>query len=213
MAMRPGDAARARAGWRLSVEAFDRLLACLDPDRERAAERYEAIRLRLSKLFAWRGCADPSSLVDVTFDRVARRLDEGVDLHVSDPYAYFHGVAIRVLQEHWRSPARGAQPLEVLGKEGPPAPDVPAVDEVRAEGRLGCLRKCLDVLAPESRQLLERYHRGGPGPRIRARKDLARELRVSPVALRLRAYRIRAELQRCIEACERGAGNGFAARS
>jgi DNA-directed RNA polymerase specialized sigma24 family protein len=203
MAVIPRDAARPRvAHWTLSAAAFDRLLASLDADRERAGERYERIRLRLTKLFACRGCADPQSLVDATFDRVARRLEEGVDLHVNDPYVYFHGVAVRVLQEHWRSPVRGGQPLERLGPQGPAAP--PAVDEMPQELRLDCLRECLGALPPESRQLLERYHHPEPGTRIRARKELAAALRVSPTALRLRAYRIRTELQACIERCEKG---------
>jgi DNA-directed RNA polymerase specialized sigma24 family protein len=207
------ERARPRAAaWRLSADAFERLLAALDRDRERAGERYERIRARLAKLFAWRGCADPDSLVDATFDRVARRLEEGVDLHVADPYAYFHGVAVRVLQEHWRSPGRGATPLEALGPEGPPASAADASEEP-TERRLECLRECLGALAPESRQLLERYHHSEPGTRIRARKELAAALRVSPTALRLRAYRIRAELHACIAGCEARAGNGTARTS
>jgi len=35
--------------WVLTQEAFDRLLGWLDPDRESAGEKYEAIRLRLIK--------------------------------------------------------------------------------------------------------------------------------------------------------------------
>ena len=186
--------------WRLSPEAFDRLLACLDADRERAAERYESVRRKLSKLFAWRGCEDPASLVDLTFDRVARRLAEGADLTAADPYSYFHGVAIHVLQEHWRSPGRGAVPLEVLGREGPAAPEAPETDAT--ERRLDCLRECLARLPPDSRRLLEQYHHPEAGAQISARKALAAALGLSATALRLRAYRIRAGLFACIAGCE-----------
>jgi DNA-directed RNA polymerase specialized sigma24 family protein len=199
--MNAGDVPAPPPAWRLSPEAFDRLLACLDADRERAAARYEGVRRKLSKLFAWRGCEDPEALVDLTFDRVARRLDEGAEITAADPYSYFHGVAVRVLQEHWRSPSRGAVPLEVLGSAGPTAPEAPEADPT--ERRLECLRECLGALPVGTRGLLEQYHHPETGPRIRARKDLAAALGLSATALRLRAYRIRAGLQACVAECER----------
>src|SRR5688572_7989652 len=88
--------------WELSSAAFARLLAALGPDQASAGDRYERIRGKLCRLFEWRGCIDPGELVDRTFDRVVRRLDEGAVLTVDDPYAYVHGVAMHVLQEHWR---------------------------------------------------------------------------------------------------------------
>ena len=49
-----GEPARARG---MTPEEFEALLAQLDPDRERAGERYETIRRKLVRLFEWRGCA------------------------------------------------------------------------------------------------------------------------------------------------------------
>jgi len=192
----PGRNARE---WSLSRESFERMLASLDADRERAALRYERIRVRLRKLFQWRGVADPDPLVDVVFDRVARRLEEGMPLTSGDPYALFHGVARNVLQEHWRRPARTAR-LE----DAPPATDPPdpALEAVR-QRRLDCLAPCLEQLPAESRRLLEDYHRDDPGSRIRARQELAKALGIGAGTLRLRAFRIRAGLLACIEDCER----------
>ena len=53
-----------RRGWDLNQEAFDELLAWLNPDRERAGRKYEDIRQRLIRIFMHRGCltAGPSSL-------------------------------------------------------------------------------------------------------------------------------------------------------
>lgn len=196
------EPARPRRGWSLGVEAFDRLLSILDSDRETAGRRYESIRAKLAKLFEWRGCLDPQELADATIDRVARRLEDGVELRVRDPYTYFYGVAVNVLHEHWRSPARGAQPMEALGPHGPAAPEPPSPEA--SDRRLACLGECLEALLPESRQLLERYHRGEKGARIRARKEIAAALRIPQSALRLRAFRIRASLTVCIKSCEAG---------
>jgi hypothetical protein len=41
--------------WVITREAFDRMLAELHPDIERAGEQYENIRRKLVKLFEWRG--------------------------------------------------------------------------------------------------------------------------------------------------------------
>ena len=181
--------------WSLSSEAFERLLACLDADRERAAERYERIRVRLRKLLEWRGCADFDVLVDVVFDRVARRLEQGLQLTTNDPYSLFHGVALNVLREHWRRPVATAPLSDSL--PAAEAPD-PAARALR-ERRLDCLPECLAQLPPDSRRLLEAYHREDPAGRIRERRELAQTLGVSPATLRLRAFRIRAALLACIE--------------
>src|SRR4029453_5040025 len=90
--------------WVLTEDAFEKLLAQLDADRERAGEKYERIRHKLIKFFEWRGGASPEEYADRSIDRVARRVYEGAELRVSDPYLYFHGVALKVLKEHWREP-------------------------------------------------------------------------------------------------------------
>jgi DNA-directed RNA polymerase specialized sigma24 family protein len=133
--------------------------------------------------------------VDAIFDRVARRLEQGLQLTTSDPYSLFHGVALNVLQEHWRLPASTAPLFDSL--PAAEAPD-PAARALR-ERRLDCLPECLAQLPPDSRRLLEAYHRDDPAGRIRERRELARALGISAATLRLRAFRIRASLLACIE--------------
>ena len=60
--------------------ALDKLLARFDPDRQRAGERYEAFRRRLLFLFTLWRCPEPEEQADETFDRVARRVDEGAEI-------------------------------------------------------------------------------------------------------------------------------------
>src|SRR5215471_17280288 len=45
--------------WFLTQTAFDGLLACLDSNRDIAADRYLRMRRDLVRLFEWRGCCTP----------------------------------------------------------------------------------------------------------------------------------------------------------
>jgi len=197
--------------WALSQEAFEKLLACLDADRDRAAHQYERIRQRLLKFFTWRGCSTPEDHADRTIDRVARRLAEGADLYVTDPYLYFHGVALNVLKEHWRDPTADERALEELQPSVLPfvSPST-QTDAAQAdrERRLECLDACLAGLAPADRRLVVRYHQGEKGARIRARKELAEALAVPMSTLRIRVFRIRAGLEICVETCLKRSGSG-----
>lgn len=189
--------------WSLTREAFERLLAVLDSDRDRAAEKYEQTRRKLTRLFQWRGCPNPDEYADRTFDRIAMRLTQGSELRVENPYVYFHGVALNILREHWRE----------AGKEveiGPDAeerltvhPDELHLQEksrLESERRLACLERCMERLPVESRQLVANYH-GAEKSQIAARKRLADLFGIPLNALRTRACRIRSQLEACVTRC------------
>ena len=187
--------------WTLTPPAFDALLAALDADRTRAAEKYEGIRHRLMKLFEWRGCPNADEMTDRTFDRVARRLDEGVTVTAADVYLFFHGVALNVLREYWRSPPRLSEAIQ------PEDPRLTAVDSssaaqsaatrVEHERLLECLASCLEALPPESRSLVTAYHMRASG-HIRERRTLAADLGLPLNAVRIRVFRLRQALARCV---------------
>ena len=192
----------------LSADAFELLLRVLDSDRERAGEQYERIRGRLVSLFRWRACSDPDELADRTFDRVARRLAEGAEVRVADPYIYFHGVALNVLREHWRGSDRIQRPLDEVPHPKAPVQALESESDrlalrLATERRLDCMSKCLEKLPGDHRRLIEGYHAGGggPGAHIASRKSLANDMRLPLNALRIRAYRIRRTLQTCLETC------------
>jgi DNA-directed RNA polymerase specialized sigma24 family protein len=183
----------------LTPEAFEALLRQLAPDRERAGELYETIRHKLVRLFEWRGCAAPEDLADVTFNRVARRLAEGVGLRSNDPYGYFCGVAHLVYKEVLRKAAREHRAL-TSGDWPPPA----AEEDEPSDARLECLRQCLAKLPPDQRDLVLRYHQGNSDQgenNIRNRQQLAREAGVQLNALRIRVHRVRRRLESCVQAC------------
>src|SRR5438309_10230144 len=72
----------------LTAEAFTKLLDCLNVDREQAGEKYEEMRRTLIRFFEWRGAPFPEEHTDETFNRVARRLDEGVEIKNVGGYCY-----------------------------------------------------------------------------------------------------------------------------
>jgi DNA-directed RNA polymerase specialized sigma24 family protein len=174
--------------WVLSQESFDKLLTWLDPDREKAGIKYEQIRHRLIKIFAGRGCADAEDLADETINRVTKRLDEIVSDFQGDRARYFYGVANMIL-------------MEFLRRKQPQAPPVLDVDSDRVELEYRCLEDCISKLGKENRALLLRYYQAEGREKIEQRRLLAEELGIAPNALRIRAYRIRAALQECVEAC------------
>jgi len=176
----------------LTPEEFEALLAMLHRDREKAGEIYEGIRRRLIRLFEWRGCAHAEELADETFNRVARKSAEGLELKRSDPYAYFCGVAHHVFQEVVRREAREHKALET----GDWISTTDTVEE-ETDYRLDHLRACLTTLESDQRRLLLRYHQ--EDQRIRSRKDLCDELGIPMNALRIRVHRLRRKIEACVQ--------------
>ena len=87
----------------LTQTEFDRLLAWLDADRDRAAVKYEVIRRGLIELFDSRCCSDAEDLADRTINRVARKVEQLAPTYSGEPSLYFYGVAKHVLQEYFRA--------------------------------------------------------------------------------------------------------------
>jgi DNA-directed RNA polymerase specialized sigma24 family protein len=177
----------------LTETGFKRLLESLDPDRETAGQKYERIQRKLVWFFEWRGCTAAEELADKTMDRVTRRLIEGEEIRAKDPSVYFYAVARNIAHEWWNAQKQSAQFLE------PFASNFGVSNQVDdAEERLGCLDQCLEKLAPEARYLILEYYEAGGQQKIENRRRLAVELQISSSALRLRAQRIREQLEKCV---------------
>jgi DNA-directed RNA polymerase specialized sigma24 family protein len=186
--------------WVISQEAFDTMLDWLDADRERAGFKYEAIRLRLIKIFTCRGCQAAEELADETINRVIGRIVEIAKGYRGDPALYFYGVAQKVFLEYSRK-TRG--PLAHVPMDYAPVSlstqAIVLVEDIEPEYR--CLEQCLERLVPENRDLVVRYYQQERQAKIDHRKMLASELGIAVNALRLRAHRIRLTLQRCMLDC------------
>lgn len=178
----------------MSRDGLDRLLALLDPDPAKAGRHYQLLRKKLTRLFEWRGARFPEDLADETISRVARKLDEGVEIKSDEPFRYFCGVAHMVFKEVLRERKRERQLLD----PGNWSPAQPPEDEPDDE-RMAILQECLERLPEGNRRLILEYHEGERRERIENRRLLADELEIPLNALRIRVHRIRAKLERCVQ--------------
>ena len=183
--------------WQLTQAGFDELLAWLDADRERAGAKYEDIRQSLIKMFIWRGCTDAEDLADITINRVAQKVPEIGDTYVGDPALYFYGVARNVILEHRKRKANEA-PLPNLVQRDDPELKEAAAD---LEHQHKCMEQCLGELSAGNRELVMRYYQREKQAKIDSRKELSRELGISPLSLRVKMHRLRAGLYECIQKC------------
>ncbi len=125
---------------------FDTLLEWLDPDREKAGQRYEVIRTGLVRIFVSSGLSDAEHYADVAIDRVIKRLPEIQAAYVGEPAKYFHGVARNVIRE-----ARRQKEIATDVMPTPPA-------QVDRSERSECLSKCLGLLPPDKQAFILDYH-------------------------------------------------------
>ena len=190
------SARQSNKDWALTERAFAKLLACLDPEPARAGEKYEALRESLVKFLDWRGARFPEELVDETFNRVARKMDEGETIR--DLPAYCHGVARLVFLQSLEHPSNKRVALEELAPIASPEPE-PDVADARRE----CFTHCLRNLPPGNRELITEYYRKEKRQKINHRILLAEKLGIPLNALRSRTQRIRDKLERCIMRCSK----------
>jgi hypothetical protein len=168
-------------------EAFNKLLLWLDPDSEKAVQKYQTIQYRLVRIFSSRGCTDPEDLVDESFNVAALKIDWLLENYEGDPAFYLHGIAKKIF-------------LEIKPTPVPPPRLNTDTDEL--ERRSACLDECLERLTtPTERHLVLEYHAQEKQERIQTRRRLARELGCTINALRIKVFHIHARLRPCIKEC------------
>lgn len=189
---------------------FERLLALFGLGEADRHERYAGLRGQLVRFFRRTRCPFPQDLADEVIDRVARRLEEGVQLRAETLQLYCSGVARVVYRESLRD--RHTQADRALRLARALAERAKPPNEWR-ERLLDCLDDCLSRLPAGDRRLLLAYYQGDG--LARERQNLCRELSVSASSLRLRTYRLRRRVeialkQRLEEETKRGEGGHYA---
>jgi RNA polymerase sigma factor (sigma-70 family) len=174
------------------------LLSWLDPDRERAGEKYEEIRVGLIGRFTRLGCVEPEELANRTLDRVAQLLPKVIDGYKGRPEPYVYSVAYYIYREYLKEPT----PLP-LPETDLPHPTPASSGELLEDKELldACLSQCMQHLPEQTREIILHYYRGERQVKIRSRKELAERLGIKVENLRLRAQRVRADLKNCILDC------------
>jgi RNA polymerase sigma factor (sigma-70 family) len=186
--------------WVVTQQAFDDLLDWLDADRDNAGSKYESIRVRLVKIFTCRGCCEADDLADETINRVTAKLSEIAGSYSGDPALYFYGVARKVHLEYLRvkPPIQESSPPghKLLADDGIASEAADAIEKDYA-----CLEQCMERLSEQNRRMVIEYYQEEKRAKIDHRKQLAKELGIAVNALRIRAHRIRLQLQQCVQSC------------
>lgn len=173
-----------------SSTGFTKFLAFLSADEDEGARLYEDLRARLTRYFRLRGLNDCDEAADDALDRVMRKLEEGEE--IKDYLRYSYGVARLVAIEKIKRRRAVSVDTDALVLSAPE--DEPA-DE---DARLDVLRTCLQKLDDQSRQLLLDYYDIGPR-RLDLRETLAQKNNLNINSLRLRVFRMKKQLQTCVE--------------
>src|SRR5260370_26698209 len=176
----------------LTADAFTKLLDRLDADRERAAEKYEDLRRTLTRFFEWRTAPFPDEYTDETFNRVARKLGEGVEIRNIGGYCY--QVARLVFLESTKGHDSKRASLESIRLQ---AAANSADDFAETELRLVCLEDCLRGLPSDRAELIREYYRYEKRAQIDRRRALAERFGLRRDALANRVQGLRDNLQQC----------------
>jgi DNA-directed RNA polymerase specialized sigma24 family protein len=189
----------------LSHRSFSRLLEWLDDGVDSHGAQYLEMRRRLVSFFDRRDRRFPDELADETLNRVARTLEEDGAIKTTPQARYCYVVARFVMLEDVRKErVRLSRELrytdaEVWDQRGA---TLTFRDESLANHveRLECLDRCLEALNPKDRALIVEYYRDARQQKIARRRGLAKRLGITMNALGIRASRIRAAVERRMEA-------------
>jgi DNA-directed RNA polymerase specialized sigma24 family protein len=183
--------------WQPSPEAWNKFLALLDVDADRAGERYEDIQRKLITFFECRKCLEAERLADVSINRVIRRYFEGEDIR--NPMGYLYGVAKIVFLEYLTEQRQQQAGYDYLTYTREPTSEQAGGD---GDDDLHiCFDGCMAELQPGDRKFIKQYYEELRRKKIDTRKSMAQELGISPNAVALRAFHNRERLRRCINKC------------
>ena len=183
-----------RSKWIPTPQSFERLLAALDPDGSEPGQHYDRVRRKLLQYFEKRQIFDADRYVDITLDRVMRRLDEGEV--IENIMGYIFSVANNVRREAIREQEKMRKASDELER----IPDK-TQREIDPNERLVCFDECIEKLPIETRVLIYKYYSEDASAKIQVRKQMAQQLGISLGALRNRAHKIRFKLETCIIDC------------
>jgi len=170
------------------------MLDWLNPDRERAGEKFMTIGTRVTKILVRRQCYAAEELWDETSNRVCHRVRDFVDSYVGDPALYFYAVA-KLVHLEWLKDEKWKKERLVNKQPDPPEPDDD--HELIHE----CLGECLQKLDVEDRELLLKYYEKEKREKIASRKELADKRGITLNNLRMQIHRTNVDLRKCIERC------------
>lgn len=174
----------------ISQQSFDTLLSWLDDNRDAAGIKYETIRTSLIRIFISHGFDDAEDLADITINRVTTKIPEMISTYVGEPAAYFYAVARNVEHEAKRR-------KEIASDKLPEKLELATT----TTDTYDCLIQCLKVLPGDKRELILDYYLYEGKEKIVHHRQMAQDRGITDGALRTRAHKIRASLEKCVLNC------------
>lgn len=181
--------------WTPTQQSLEKLLATFNSNRDEAGEIYVNVRLKLLRYFERNGVTDAERYVDVTLDRVMRRLDEGEI--IAKIMAFIYTVASYVRMEAWNEEKQLRDVENEMMKITEKVQPEPVIESPQQL----CLDRCLAELPVETQKLLHDYYSEEGSAKIRLRRRMAKGLGIGMNALRIRVHRIRHGLETCVKKC------------
>jgi DNA-directed RNA polymerase specialized sigma24 family protein len=176
-------------------ESFAALLEALCPgDPEEGTRRYLRLHQKLAGYFRLRGTSDPGRDADDTLDRAGQKIIEGGDIPEVDRFCF--GIARNIILERGRDKKKEESAyLEYLDRSHDNSTEV-LVDQI-----MNLMKPCFERLPEDDRDLLTSYCKVPLGSsRAEHRRKLAKSLKSSISALRIRVTRLRRALEDCVKA-------------
>jgi DNA-directed RNA polymerase specialized sigma24 family protein len=189
-----------KKNWSLNTVALNRFLSWLDEGANSNGQKYLEMRRRLVAYFDRKNCPIPDELADETINRVARRLEQVGSIEAETPAKYCYISARFVFLEYLRTRAKDQRLRnEFSGESGHDEKD--PNDQECKNRMLECLERCAEKLDPANKKLIFGYYVGEERVKIESRRALAKTLGITMNALSIRACRIRAQLELCVQEC------------
>lgn len=170
--------------------AFRRFLAALSSDQEISPRLYQELRDKLVRYFSMRGLLRADEAADETIDRVVKKIEEGSDIDNVTRYSF--GVARLIMLEYLRKQGNEAGALRLMGQQDEPS------DEKDEALLANYLRECLEETPSEDRSLVLQYY-SFKGKHSKDREKIAEEYNLTLNHLRVKIFRIKKRLGKCVE--------------
>ncbi|NJM52944.1 MAG: hypothetical protein HC846_05835 [Blastocatellia bacterium] len=132
-------------------------------------------------------------MADEVFDRVCRKLKDIAPNYEGKKELYFYGVARKIHLEAQNKAKTTELDIDHLAIKN-------NVDE-ELNIHYQCLEKCLQKLSAEDRNLVIGYYQHEKSAKIDYRKEIAERLEITIDNLRIKIFRLRNDLKKCVLHC------------
>lgn len=155
---------------------------------------YNELRETLVKFFRLKGDGDSETAADLTLDRIADKMTQGVE--IDDLKKYSIAVARFIFLERLNRAKRERNAADEFYSKK----TVGQTDDAETDEQMRRWRECFQTLPAEERHLLKNYFAELPFAELNERRSqICAEKKISLNNLRLKIFRLRQLLDKCVK--------------